>query len=194
MVAIGALLAFGCGSAPPRRHVIEQDIGVHAYRRYQKVLDVEVPVSGNPAVGHTATYVERHGEDLALSTAFVTVYERARGLTAEVAARLDQLGTYDVEVVEVHGQHVWRLRGGDETWLLWVSGKRVVKLGAPPEEDVPDDISEAYLDLYPSDLDEHGRARERTASAGRARGGSQPGDEEDTEPEMPRHLQEGHVQ
>jgi hypothetical protein len=56
--------------------------------------------------------------------------------------------------------------GSEEHWCIWVSGKRLVKLGAPAANEFPHAIVSAYLALYPSDLDERGHARANAASAG----------------------------
>ncbi len=164
LVGITVPALSGCGGSVPDRFVVERDLGDFQYRRYQKVLDLEFPVEGNPGVGHTASYVRRgSGRDVVFATAFVTVYDHAASLTAEVADRLDSLGTYDVTVGELEGDNVWWLDGGEDRWALWVSGKYVVKLGAPRGEEIPEDIAEEYVDTYPSDS-----RRERT---GRVRGG-----------------------
>jgi hypothetical protein len=132
-------------------------------------------------------YVARRGQGMEVLTAFVSVYERPASLAAEVKERLERLGTYDRRMVEVDGEHVWELDGGGDLWLVWVSSNRVVKLGAPRGGDIPEDFAERYLDIYPSDLDEHGRAREGTASVGVSRvdGEEEPGS---IEPEMPSSL------
>lgn len=190
LLALAGTVLVACGPTIPPRYVLERDLDHYAYRRYQKMLDIEFPVQGNAAEAHTATYVLRHGEDIILTTAFVTNYDHAASLAAELEDRLDSLGTYEVEVDRVEGEWVWSLDGGGDRWLIWVSGNRVVKLGAPPGADVPEELADAYLDLYPSDLDEHGRAREGTASVGPS---SQQA-EEDAELEMPDSLREGSPQ
>ncbi len=182
-----ALLALGCSPSIPARYVVERPIGEYDFRRYQHVLDVELVVPENPGDGHTAVYVARRGEGMEVLTAFVSVYQQPASLAAEVKERLERLGTYDRRVIEVEGENVWELDGGDDRWLLWVSSNRVVKLGAPNGGEIPEDFAEIYLDLYPSDLDEHGRAREGTASVGASRsdGEDEPGR---IEPEMPSNL------
>jgi len=183
-------LLFGCGSSLPARYVLETNIDPYEYRRYQQTLDLEFPVEGNAGVGYTATYVrDTTNASVVLSTVFVTVYERAVGLTAEVRDRLDSLGTYEVAVQELESEYVWMLDGGADQWALWVSGRTVVKIGAPSGESVPDELAEAYLDLYPSDLDEHGRAREGTGSAGLSHRQEQEREEDTLE--VPEHLREG---
>ncbi|MEM9067688.1 MAG: hypothetical protein AAGE52_04255 [Myxococcota bacterium] len=184
--ALPLLLIMACGPAIPQRFVVERNIDDYAYRRYQHVLDVEFLVQENPAEGHTATYVDRRGRDVAFYTAFVTVYEKAAALTAEIRERLETVGTYDVEVVKREGDWMWSIQGG-ETWLLWVSGRHLVKLGSPAGVEVPGDLVDAYTDIFPSDLDDTGRAREGTESAGNI----QDADDEDEDLDLPQSLREG---
>jgi hypothetical protein len=185
------LTCLACGSGLPARYVIEHDLSDFAYRRYQKTLDVDVPIRGNPAVGHTATYVRRdQGRVVAFTTAFVTSYERAPSLAAEVRERLKALESYRFSVGDLGGGYVWLLDGGpEERWALWVSGRYLVKIGAPTGEDVPDAVVAAYMDVYPSDLDEYGRAQSDAPSAGPSR--TQKDEREAEEQELPRHLREG---
>ena len=186
-----ACCASACGSALPGRYVIERDLGGFAYRRYQKTLGIEVPIEGNEAVGHTATYLKREQSDhVAVATAFVTVYEHAKSLAAEARDRFRGLDGYRFSVTELSGENVWLLDGGEnERWLAWVSGKHLVKLGAPEGEPLPEAIADAYLELYPSDLDEHGRALPDAPSAGPS---IQELHEHDAEPErdVPANLKE----
>jgi len=188
-IVAAALLLSACGASLPARYVVEQDVGDFRYRRYQKVLDVEFPVEGNAAVGHTASYVRRdHGDEVVFATAFVTVYERPRALVAEVRDRLEGLGTYEIRVRELAGEHVWWLDGGSDSWALWVSGRHLVKLGAPRGEEIPEDLADAYTGLYPSDLDERGRAEEGAESAGQSARQVQ---QEEEQRQLPAHLREG---
>jgi hypothetical protein len=177
----------GCGPSYPPRYVVEREIGHLSYRRYQRVLDVEFPVNGNDAVGHTATYVRRtdRGEPPYVNV-FVTVYDHPGSLTAEVRHQVQSLESYDVEVADVGGGRAWRLDGGtDDRWVLWVSSRFVVKIGGDAPPDLLNEVVSAYMGIYPSDLDDHGRAREGTASAGDAVG--EVGVEQE-EMEMPRSL------
>jgi hypothetical protein len=176
----------GCGGTLPPRYVVERDVGSFFYRRYQRTLDVEFVIAGNSAVGHTATYLRRgaHGTDFA--TAFVTVYTRPSALTAEVREQLESLEHYHFEVQEQDGEAVFALDRDDERWVVWVSGRHVVKLGAPRGEVVPEDLVEAYMDVYPSDLDQHGRARAGTESRGPSK--RERHKDEATEPSMPQSL------
>jgi len=182
-------LLIACSAALPTRMVVEHDLGAYSYRRYQRTLDVEFAIEGNAAVGHTATYVRRHGDHPLLATAFVTVYDHAASLSAELLERLESLGTYDRSMVRVSGEWVHRLESGDEVWLVWASGAHIVKLGAPRGRDMPEDVADAYLDLYPSDLDEHGRAEEDAESAGPSQ--TQHEEEGELELELPSTLRDG---
>lgn len=183
------LLFVGCGASIPPREVLERDVGDFRYRRYQHVLDVEFPVEGNAAEGHTATYVRRGSRDeTAVATAFVTHYAHAASLTADIGDVVRTLSTYTTSVADVGPGYAWRLDGpaGDK-WILWVSGHRVVKLGAPPGEDIPEDLLDVYMDIFPSDLDEHGRARDGADSAGTSHRTAA----ETEETELPASLREG---
>jgi hypothetical protein len=166
-IAILGCVALGCGSDLPSRYVIERDLGAFRYRRYQRTLGAELEVAGNPAQGHTATYLQRGGAQVSMATAFVTVYSRAASLTAEVRERLHALGRYRIAVRSLGDQNAWLLEGGPgERWAVWVSGRYVVKLGASQNGTFPGEMVEAYADLYPSDLDQHGRARPDASSRG----------------------------
>lgn len=160
-----------CGPKQPPRYVIERDIGPYKFRRYQQVLDVEIALPGDEAVGHTATYV-RGGKSVLVAPVFITVYQRAAGLTETVRQRLRSMQGYSFDIVELSGENVYRMRGegeGGDSWLLWVSGAQLVKLGAPDgESEVPEELRELYLERYPSDLDAKGKAKEGSASAGPA--------------------------
>jgi hypothetical protein len=162
-------IAWGCGPQRPPRYVIESDVAGFHYRRYQKVLDIEVPIPENPAVGHTATYV-RSGEPPVALPVFVTAYERGRGLGESVRQRLRSMEEYTLDVRKLSRENVWQMRGeSGDVWLLWVSGRELVKIGAPDgEPQVPPAIAEAYLELYPSDLDRKGRVKRGADSAGPA--------------------------
>lgn len=184
-LAVSMVLIAGCGPSVPTRYVLERDVGALTYRRYQRVLDVELAIEGNPAVGHTATYVRRSGEGaIPYVNAFVTVYERPSGLSAEIRRLVRSLASYDVEVVDVGGL-VFSLDGGPgDRWFLWVSANRVVKVGGTASEDHVRSVVSEYLGIYPSDLDANGRARPGTASFGEA---SEAG-EEDVELDLPRSI------
>jgi hypothetical protein len=180
----------GCGSTLPARYVIERDLDGFAYRRYQKTLDVEIAVAGNEATGYTATYLRRGSDrQVAVATAFVTVYQKADSLAAEVRERLLALDRYHVALQELGGGYAFMLDAGPgERWAVWVSDRHVVKLGAPPGESIPDALIDAYTKLYPSDLDEHGRARPDASSRGPSQRERKAGGEQ--EQELPRYLRQ----
>jgi hypothetical protein len=178
---VAGILAAGCGDDPPPRYVVENDLAGYTYRRYQQVLDIELPIEENPAVGYTAVYLKRRGEDVRIVSAFVTVYEKTDSLVAEIRERLETIQSYEREVVKREREYVWRLTGDDHEWLLWVSGHHVVKLGGPMDGEVPEGIAEAYLDLYPSDLDSRGRAKSGADTAGLSRAEREERAEEDAE-------------
>jgi hypothetical protein len=163
------LCLFACGPKLPPRYVVESDVGDYKFRRYQQVLDVEIGIEGNPAVGHTATYV-RGGKTIHVVPVFITVYQRAAGLTETVRQSLRGMSGYDFEITKLSGEYVYRMRAkGADHWVLWVSGPHLIKLGAPEgETEVPEPVLELYLDKYPSDLDENGKAQKGAASAGAA--------------------------
>lgn len=169
------VLLAACGPKLPPRYVLEKDLGGYKFRRYQQVLDVEIPIEGNEAVGHTATYVHG-GQTIRVAPVFVTAYQRGAGLTESVRQSLRSMQAYTFDISKQSGSYVYRMRGeGGDSWLLWVSGKHVVKLGAPEgEKEVPEELLESYLDQYPSDLDEHGKAKKGAESAGPAASNDEP--------------------
>jgi len=189
VLSAAVAIACACGSDLPARYVIERDVGSFRYRRYQKTLGVEFVVPDNPAQGHTATYLLRSGARVSVATAFVTVYTRAPALAAEVRERLQALSRYRLTVQELGGDHAWVLDGGpDERWAVWVSGRYVIKLGAPVGERFPEGLVDEYMAAYPSDLDEHGRALPDARSRGRSI--SEREQAEQDERGLPRHLRE----
>lgn len=131
------------------------------FRRYQKLLDVEVWVPGNPAVGHTATYVRKDAEregrirQEAIASAFVTRYEQDRGILRamlELVQRLQSDAGYEVEVQSAGGVLVISITGQGESWALWYSDGHVIKVGGRGLESVPEELVEAYGERYPSRL------------------------------------------
>jgi len=172
-LALSVPILAACGPRPPPRYVVEKDVGLYKFRRYQQVLDIEIGIEGNDAVGHTATYV-RGGKSVLVAPVFVTVYHQAAGLAETVRQRLRGMTGYSFDIVKLSGEHVFRMRGegqGGDVWLLWVSGPVLVKLGAPEgTSEVPGELLELYLEKYPSDLDAKGKAEKGAASAGAALG------------------------
>lgn len=180
-LALVVVVAAGCGAGVPARYVFEQDLDdAYHYRRYQKVLDVEVPVPGNPAEGHTAVY-ERGAETEgpALAVAFVARYAKSQGLARELARAVARLEGYDATVREVGGGNAWVLSGEEgDRWAMWASGRFIVKVGTPEGRVLPDPVLERYMDVYPSELEEDGRPESGAASGG------------DASPEAPRPAEE----
>jgi hypothetical protein len=194
MRAVAVLLAFviGCGPSYPPRFVLERDVGRLSYRRYQRVLDVEFPVEGNDAVGHTATYVRRTGgRDVPFVTVFVTVYDHAEGLASVVRRQARSLGSYEVRVVDEGGRAFLLDGGPGDTWYLWVSSNHVVKVGGAAPNDWVRQVVREYMHTYSSDLDEHGRARAGAASAGEVEASSGEAPASEVEMELPRSLSNG---
>jgi hypothetical protein len=149
--------------------VLEKDLGSYKFRRYQQVLDVELPIAGNNAVGHTATYV-RGGKTIRVAPVFVTVYQKGAGLTESARQSLRAMQGYTFDIAKLSHAYVYRMRGeSGDSWLVWVSGPYLVKLGAPEgEKEVPEELLESYLDQYPSDLNDQGKAKDGAISAGPA--------------------------
>ena len=166
-----ALWGPGCGASVPARFVVERDLDDdYLYRRYQKVLDVEVPVPGNPSEGHTAVY-ERgpEVEGPPLAVAFVARYEKARGLAMELARAVARLEGYETRVEDAGGGNAWVLAGeqGDR-WAMWASGRYIVKVGTPDGRALPEPVCERYMDIYPSELEDDGRPESGADSGGEA--------------------------
>src|SRR5690606_9465708 len=134
------------------------------FRRYQQLLEVEVWIEDNPAVGHTATYARRGAERSGSLEAadvvnvMVTRYRTDAGVARgviELAQGLARDGSYRVEEIEVAGVRAVRLAARDERWLLWPARGHVIKLGragGDPGAAIPDELVEAYGDRYPSVL------------------------------------------
>ena len=152
-----------CGGSPPppERGVLENNVTSWRFRRYQKLLDVEIWVAGNPAVGHTATYVRKDAEregrvrQETMASAFVTRYEQDRGVLRallELAQRLKNEAGYDVEVQSMGGVLVISITGQGESWALWYSAGHAIKVGGRGLESVPEELVEAYGARYPSRL------------------------------------------
>jgi hypothetical protein len=190
-ICCAALLlgALACGTTLPERYVLEHDLGPYAFRRYQKSLEVEIPIADNAATGHTAAYLKRTKRDkVAVVTAYVTVYAHAKALSAEAHAGLATLTGYTLSNAELFGQNVWLLEGGErEHWCIWVSENRIVKIGAPADSAFPEEIVDAYAGLYPSELNEHGSAKPDALSAGESKAAQA----ESPELAVPANLREG---
>ncbi len=163
--AVLVALSGACGGAstPPQRGVLERNIDSWNYRRFQRLLDVEVWVAKNDGVAYTASYVrdsaEREGtlRDGDVVNAFVTRYQRNRGILRSLVKfvrRLEQDSGYAIEERSKGGVRVIWVTGRNEAWALWMSNQHIVKIGGRGMKNVPDDVIEAYGDRYPSRLKE----------------------------------------
>lgn len=155
------LAACGGGPRPPERGVLEANVASWRFRRFQKLLDVEVWVPGNPAVGYTATYVRKDAEregrvgQESIASAFVTRYEQERGVLRamlELVQRLENDSGYEVEVHSPGDTLVISITGQGESWALWYSAGHVIKIGGRGLDAVPEELVEAYGERYPSRL------------------------------------------
>ena len=159
----GVLLLAACGGAPepPRRGVLESNVASWRFRRYQKLLDVEVWVPDNPAVGHTGTYVRKDAEregrvaPETIASTFVTRYEQDRGILralVEFVQRLENDAGYEVEIQSPGGVVVISITGQGESWALWYSREHIIKVGGRGLASIPEELVEAYGERYPSRL------------------------------------------
>ncbi len=164
-VALGLTVGSGCAGAerPPPRGVIENDVGGWSFRRYQSVLDVEVWVSDNRAVAHTASYARKEAEkrgrlgDDDVVSAFVTRYDSDDGVDralVQFVRRLASESGYRVEERSVDGVRLIEVRGAGEVWATWPSTRHVVKIGGPRRGAIPEALIAAYARRYPSHLAE----------------------------------------
>src|SRR6476660_8911504 len=101
--ALVSLVACGGRPPPPKRGVVEGDLGGWKFRRFQPVLDVEVWVENNKAEAFTASYVTDQAEKLGhvadkdVVSVFVTRYEKDDGVlreTVKLVRRLAAEGGY----------------------------------------------------------------------------------------------------
>lgn len=153
------LAACGSRPPPPKRGVVEADIGGWKFRRFQPVLDVEVWVENNKAEAFTASYVTDqaeklgHVDDKDVVSVFVTRYERDDGVlrqTVKLARRLASEGGYLVDEDKIGGARALTINGNGESWVMWAARKHVVKVGGRGRETVPSSVVESYADRYPS--------------------------------------------
>lgn len=163
MLVAGIVAVFACGGnpPPPKRGVVEADLGAWKFRRFQPVLDVEVWVEGNPAQAYTASYVtdeaekKGHVEDKDVVNVFVTRYEKPDGVvreTVKLARRLASEGGYHVDEDKVGGVRALTINGHGEAWVMWAATRHVVKVGGRGRETVPDSVVKSYGERYPSQL------------------------------------------
>lgn len=162
LACLAALLIACSGTLPPpKRRVVEADLGDWHFRRYQQVVDVEVFVEGNPAGAHTASYAhaaaEKRGRLLEsdVVNVFVTEYEKPDGVRKALvtfARRLAQESGYVVEEASIGGQRVYRVNGRGEAWAVWSSTRYIVKVGGRGLDKVPGSLVADYGRRYPSKL------------------------------------------
>jgi hypothetical protein len=163
LAGAGIGLAAGCGGpqVQPARGVIENDVDGWSFRRYQSVLDVEVWVSDNRAVAHTASYAHKEAEkrgrlsDEDVVNAFVTRYQAEAGVERALVQFVRRLATesgYRVEERELGGVRLVEIRGAGEVWAMWPARRHVVKIGGPGRDSIPAALVEAYGERYPSHL------------------------------------------
>ncbi len=161
--AIVVALASSCGGRPPppKRGVVEKNLGEWKFWRYQELLDVEVWVPGNMGVAHTASYVQRDAQrgkvrDEDVVHAFVTRYKTNKGIQARLLVfvrRLAREAGYLVEEDQVKKTRMVKVSGHGELWVMWASGRHLVKLGGRARETVPNALISAYAERYPSALE-----------------------------------------
>ena len=90
---------------------------------------------------------------MAVATAFVTIYAHGKQLVTKARAALQDLGGYTLTTVELAGEPVWQLdTPGRERWCMWVSERRLIKIGVQAGQPFPEDVVAPYLAVYPSDL------------------------------------------
>jgi hypothetical protein len=162
LLVVATLVGCGGASGPPARGVLESNVEGWRFRRYQRLLDVEIWVADNPGVAHTASYArgaaEKRGRLAAgdVVSAVVTRYQRGLGVDRaliEFARKLARDATYRVEERVVGEVRLLLVSGGGEAWALWPAARHVVKLGGPGVVDVPEDLIAAYGERYPSRLE-----------------------------------------
>ena len=146
---LAALAVSACAHATAgERRVIERDLGDFAFRRFQKVEDIEFRVEGNPGVGWTAVYQRKDTLGRAtvphdaIAIAFVTEYERP-------GVRIDPAWLQGYRIKRE--KNVVVLTGAGDVWTLWPSSRFIVKVGQHSGRAVPDELVTAYRDAYPPD-------------------------------------------
>jgi hypothetical protein len=161
VLATLAIIACGGHPPPPKRGVVEGDLGSWKFRRFQPVLDVEVWVEGNKAQAYTASYVTDeaektgHVEDKDVVNVFVTRYEKPDGVlreTVKLVRRLAAEGGYRVDEDKIGGVRALTINGHGESWVMWAAKQHVVKVGGRGRETVPESVVKSYGNRYPSQI------------------------------------------
>jgi hypothetical protein len=160
---LATLALFACGGhpPPPKRGVVEGDLGAWKFRRFQPVLSVEVWVEGNRAEAYTASYVadeaERKGhvEDKDVVNVFVTRYAKPDNVLRETVKFVRRLAAehgYRVDEDKIGGVRTLTINGNNEAWVMWAAKQYVVKVGGRGRETVPESVVKTYGDRYPSQI------------------------------------------
>ena len=163
VVLVGVTLGACAGRPPvPKRLVVESDVGSWKFRRFQgPLLDIEVWVEGNKGESYSASYITESSEKAGkiaeqdLVNVTVTKYEKSDGVVRETVRLVRRLAAekgYQVNEKKIEGVRTLAVVGPSETWVVWPSGKYVVKVGGQGRSDVPDKVVESYGDRYPSGL------------------------------------------
>jgi len=164
LVFVALVFLVACGGRPPvpKRLVVEGDVGSWKFRRFQgPLLDIEVWVDGNKGEAYSASYITESSEktgkiaDNDLVNVTVTRYEKADGVVRETVRLVRRLAAekgYQVNEKKIEGVRTLAFVGPNEMWVMWPSGKYVVKVGGQGRGNVPDSVIESYGDRYPSQL------------------------------------------
>ena len=159
VLALVLLVACGGHPPPPKRGVVEADLGGWVYQRFQPVLDIEVMIQGNRGEGYTASYVTQSAmragriADKDVVNVFVTRYDREDGVvraTVKLVRRLAAEQGYQVDESKISGARALTITGRGESWVMWPSAHHVVKVGGRGRDDVPKEMVGSYVDRYPS--------------------------------------------
>jgi hypothetical protein len=163
-IVLVAVTLGACGGRPPvpKRLVVESDVGSWKFRRFQgPLLDIEVWVEGNKGEAYSASYITESSEKAGkiaeqdLVNVTVTKYEKSDGVVRETVRLVRRLAAekgYQVNEKKIEGVRTLAVVGPSETWVVWPSGKYVIKVGGQGRSDVPDKVVESYGDRYPSGL------------------------------------------
>ncbi len=161
ILATAAAVACGGRAPPPKRGVVESDLGGWKFRRFQPLLDIEVWVQDNTAEAFAASYVSAAAEargqlqNTDIVNVFVTRYAKDDGIvreTVRLARRLAAEKGYRVDEAKIAGTRVLTIAGNDESWVLWPATLHVVKVGGVGRTEVPESLVEAYAERYASRL------------------------------------------
>ena len=118
------LVACGGHPPPPKRGVVESDLGDWKFKRFQgPMFDIEVWIEGNKAETYTASYItndaDKRGkiDDKDLVSVSVTKYDKPDGVTratVKLVRRLASERGYQVEEDKIKGARSLRILGNGE--------------------------------------------------------------------------------